>query len=115
MMYAYVVTWKSTIPGREQLSLDYGLEVAEYWGKLAADGKCTEPEMFFFPDGHGMWMVKGEFETLQQLWMTDEGQHLLIKGRYLLEDFGYEFARTGDAADQYLMFFAEVGKELAFS
>ena len=66
-------------------------------------------------DGHGMWMVKGDFETLERLWMTDEAQHMLIKGRWLLEDFGYEFVRTGDAADQYMTFFADIGKELAFS
>lgn len=115
MRFAYVVTWKGAITGREKLSLDYGFEVQEYWGKLAADGKCTEPEMFFFPDGHGMWMVKGEFETLERLWMTDEAQHLLVKGRYVLEDFGYEFVRTGDSADQYMMLFAEIGAELAFN
>jgi len=33
----------------------------------------------------------------------------------LLEDFGYEFVRTGDAADEFLAFFADVGKELAFA
>lgn len=115
MMYAYVVRWNGAIPGREQLAVEYGLEVTEFWGKLAADGQCTEPEMFFFPDGHGMWMVKGQFETLQQLWMTDEAQRLLVKGRYLLQDFGYELVRTGDAVDQYMILFAEVGKELVLS
>lgn len=115
MKYAYVVTWKGAVPGREKFALDYGREVEEYWGKFAADGKCSEPETFFFPDGHGMWMVKGDFETLERLWMTDEAQHMLVKGRWLLEDFGYEFVRTGDAADQYMTFFADVGRELAFS
>lgn len=115
MKYAYVVTWKGAVVGRENLALDYGLEVAEFWGKYAAEGKCSEPEMFFFPDGHGMWIIKGEFETLESLWMTDKAQHLLVKGRWLLEDFGFEFVRTGDAADQYMTFFADIGKELALS
>jgi hypothetical protein len=115
MKYAYVVTWKGSFPGRENLALEYGYEVHEYWGKLAADGKCSEPEMFIFPDGHGMWMIKGEFETLERLWMTDEAQHLFAKGRWLLDDFGYEFVRTGDAVDQFLAVFADVGKELAFT
>ncbi|HEY5663375.1 MAG TPA: hypothetical protein VIS05_04995 [Ilumatobacter sp.] len=115
MKYAYVVTWNGPVPGREMKALDYGAEVGEYWGKLAADGKCSEPEMFFFPDGHGMWMVKGDFETLDQLWFAEAAQHLLAKGRWLLEDFGYEFVRTGDSVDQFLMFFAEVGKEMALT
>jgi hypothetical protein len=115
MKYAYVVTWKGSVPGREMKAIEYGAEVQEYWGKLAAEGKCSEPEMFFFPDGHGMWMVKGEFQTLEQLWFTDRAQHLLAKGGWLLEDFGFEFVRTGDSADQYLAFFADVGKELALA
>jgi len=115
MKYAYVVTWTTPVPGREELALEFGLEVAEYWGKFAAEGKCTEPEFFFFPDGHGMWIVKGEFETLEHLWMTDKAQYLLVKGRWLLEEFGYEFVLTGDAAEHYMTRYTEVGKELAFS
>ena len=115
MRYAYVVTWNGAVHGREMKAIEYGAAVQEYWGRLAAEGKCTEPEMFFFPDGHGMWMVKGDFQTLEQLWFEDEAQHLLAKGTWLLEDFGYEFVRTGDAADQYLAFFADVGKEMALA
>jgi len=113
--YAYVVTWKAPVTGRETQALEYGADVQTFWGKFAADGKCSEPEMFLFPEGHGMWMVKGEFETLEQLWLTDESQHLLAKGYWLLEDFGYELVRTGEAADQFLVFFADAGKELAFA
>ncbi len=58
---------------------------------------------------------QGEFQTLEQLWFTDRAQHLLTKGSRLLEDFGFEFVRTGDSADQHLAFFADVGKELALT
>lgn len=115
MKYAYVVTWNGAVTGREMKAIEYGAEVQEYWGKLAAEGKCTEPEMFFFPDGHGMWMVKGDFQMLEELWFTETSQTLLVKGAWLLEDFGYEFVRTGDSADQFLAFFADVGKELALT
>jgi hypothetical protein len=115
MRYAYVVTWNGPVHGRELQASEYGAEVQEYWGKLAAEGLCSEPEKFFFPDGHAMWMVKGEFETLERLWYADDAQHLLAKGRWLLEEFGFEFVRTGDSADQFLASFAEVGKELALA
>jgi hypothetical protein len=36
-------------------------------------------------------------------------------GDWLLEDFGYDFVRTGDAADQYMAFFADAGKAMAFT
>ena len=115
MQYAYVVTWKAPVTGREMKALEYGAEVQTFWRKFAAEGKCSEPELFFFPQGHGMWLVKGDFQTLEELWLRDESQHLLAKAFWLLEDFGYDFVRTGDAADQYMTFFADVGKELAFT
>jgi hypothetical protein len=113
MKYAYVVTWKGAVHGREMKALEYGAEVQEFWGKFAAEGKCSEPEMFFFTDGRGMWMVKGEFQTLETLWFSEDAQRLLTKGSWLLEDFGYDLVLTGDSADQYLIYFADVGKEMA--
>jgi hypothetical protein len=36
--------------GRETLALDHADAVNEYWGTLAAEGKCSMPEMFLFSD-----------------------------------------------------------------
>ena len=110
---ALVVTWKNPLPGREKMALDYAVEVSEHWGKLAADGRCSPPEMFFFPDGTGMWMVKGDRLTLEELMYAEESQHLTRKGQLLLEAFAWSFAMTGRAGEEYLLNWAATAQELA--
>jgi len=63
---AFIVTWKMPFPGREKAALDVAREVDAYWGRLAAEGKCSEPEWFFYSD-RGMWMVKVDANTLWHL------------------------------------------------
>lgn len=109
---AIVVTWNVPIHGREKEALDYGVEVNEHWGKLAADGKCSDPEMFFFSDGHGEWMVKGNSDVLLKLFMSPENRRLTTKGSLLLDGFRYDFVRTGPASDAYMLEYAELGQEL---
>jgi hypothetical protein len=101
------------VHGREKLALDLGVEVNEYWGKLAAEGKCSEPEMFFYAD-RGMWMVKGDLQTLRQLCDAEEVQRQFDKGQFFFADYDYELVRTGDAAVEHLLRCAGVGQELGF-
>ena len=49
--------------------------------------------MFFLPDGHGFWMVKGDREELYKLFWPDS-QTLLTKGEFLLGEFKYATAVT---------------------
>jgi len=109
---ALVVTWTRTVVGREQLALDYGLEVKEYWAKLAAEGKCSPPELFFFSDGHGLWMVKGDVDTLWSIHVEEATQRLVAKGQLLLEDFAFDFVITGEDAEAYMLTMAAVGQDL---
>jgi hypothetical protein len=108
---AVVHTWTIPIPGREKAALDYGIEANAYWSKSATEGKCSEPEMFFF-SGHNMWMIKGDPDTLWQLHAAEEAQRLLANGQSLPQDWSYEFAMTGDAGTEYLLRYAAVGQEL---
>lgn len=110
---AIVVTWKMPFPGREKLALDYGAEVNDYWGKFAAEGKCSQPEIFFFETGHGLWMVKGDRDTLVALDAAEATQRLMVKGELLLQDFSAEIVKTGRAAEEHLLRYAGVGQELA--
>lgn len=115
MKAALIVHFRSPVPGREKLALDYGAEVNDYWGKLAAEGKCTFPEMFFATTGEGaLWLVKGELETLEEIQRLPETQKLLHKGGLLLEEFGFSFFLTGESADEYMFKFAEIAKEFGF-
>ena len=110
---AIIVTWSEPIPGREKQALAYAAESNEYWGKLAAEGKCSAPEWFLFGGGHGLWIVKGDRDPLLALFMGPQSQRLSTKGELLLQGYTCEFAQTGSAVDAHLRDYAGVGKELA--
>jgi hypothetical protein len=110
---ALICTWKMPFPGREKLAREFGVENVEFWDKIEAEGKCSEPEWFFFC-GHGMWMAKGDPDTLWQIFQSDEAQRLIAKRNLVLEDIAWEFAKTGDAVTGHLVRYAEVGQELEF-
>jgi hypothetical protein len=105
-----VATWTHPIAGREAKALEYGAEVMAFWGKRAAEGKCSEPELFFSERGTGMWMVKGSRDVLLLIHDTDEARLLSMKGELLLEGFGIDFCYADDAAMDYM---ARYGTALA--
>ncbi|MGD9751245.1 MAG: hypothetical protein AB7W59_09640 [Acidimicrobiia bacterium] len=109
---ALVVTWRTPFPGREQQALDYGVEVQQHWGKLAADGACTAPELYFLPDGSGMWIVKGEQARLEALFNAPVTQLLNTKGMLLLADYRWSFGVTGSGADAFMLRYATAAQEL---
>ena len=108
---AVIATWKMAYPGREKLGLDFGVECNAFWEKRASEGRCSAPEMFMYTD-HGMWMVKGDPATLREIVETDEVQRMLAKGNLFLEDWAWDYVKTGDAATEHLMRYAGVGQEV---
>lgn len=109
---ALVITWKVPFPGREKQALELAAQADEYWGKLAADGKCTQPEWYFMPDGWGMWMVKGERRVLEELVQSDESRRLLAKGTLLLAAYRWALADTADGAQRFMAVYSTIGGEL---
>ena len=109
---AIVITWSEPIPGRERQALEYATEVNDYWEGRRAAGKCSAPEMFFFSNGHGLWMVKGERDVLFGEYLAAESQRLETKGELLLQDYGCDFTKTGPAADAHMLEYAGIGREL---
>lgn len=108
---AFVITWKVPIAGREQQALQLGAEADEYWGRLASEGKCSTPEWFFFPNGTGMWMVKGERRDLEEAVEAEDGRRLLVKGMLLLQDWQYALTDTGSRAQRFMTDYAgELGR-----
>ena len=106
MQTAMVVTWTHPVPGREDKALAYGAEVTEFWNARAAEGKCSPPELFFSERGTGLWMVKGDRDTLLQIHDADEARLLTLKGELLLEGFSLDFCYAGDAAADYMTRYA---------
>ena len=110
---AAVHTWWGMVPGREKEALDYAVEVNAYWSKLAAEGKCSEPEMFQ-SGSRGTWIVKGDPDTLRELYAREEVQVLAAKGDFLLQNYNYEFAITGNAMAEKLLRVAAAGQTLGY-
>jgi hypothetical protein len=106
MQCAMVVTFSQPVRGREEKALAYGAEVMEFWGKRASEAKCSPPELFFSEHGTGLWMVKGDRDTLLQIHDTDEARLLTLKGDLLLEGFSLDFVYAGDAAADYMTRYA---------
>ena len=109
---ALVISWKVPFPGREKQALELAAQADGDWGKLATEGKCTQPEWFFLPDGWGMWMVKGERRVLEELVHSDESRRLLAKGTLLLDAYRWALAETGGGAQQFMTDYATIGAEL---
>ncbi len=106
MQAAMVVTWTHPIAGREAKALEYGDQVMKYWQERAREGKCSEPEIFFSEHGTGLWMVKGDRDTLLQIHDTDEARLLTMKGDLLMEGFAIDFCYAGEAAADFMARYA---------
>ncbi|MGZ4438708.1 MAG: hypothetical protein ACXVWU_01845 [Nocardioides sp.] len=52
----------------------------DYFGKFAADGKCTWPKWYFTENGGGIWVVEGEVEDLLLINATPEARKFTMQG-----------------------------------
>ena len=98
----FMSTWTFPFPGREGRALVFAAESVEFWSRQAAQGRCTEPEWFFFPDGINHLMVKGDRRTLEELLDEDETRRIFARGSLLLQDWHYGIGDTGTAAKRYI-------------
>ena len=113
---ALVTTWGASVRGREAKSLEVFMEFLQYWGKQAAEGKCSEPEAFFASDGSGgMSIVRGKSDALMEISTSDESLRLVEKGQLIVEDLRTHWYFTGDEEIQRLTsMFVETGTELGY-
>jgi hypothetical protein len=112
MKAALVVTWSAPVAGREKKAIEYFHEVNDFYGKLAAEGKCTEPEWFMGPFDRRIWFVKGDYETLVGLLALPKVQEFIFTGSYTTQDFEYGITPVG--TDELLQTFEEVGVKLGY-
>jgi hypothetical protein len=111
---ALVISYGVPVPGREAAAVQNFADAQNYFGKLAADEKC-EYELFQFPDGGGMGIVKADSAAdLQAMLEADEGRKLLAVATYTSLDFGYRMAFTGDAVGDAMTRWVSVGSELGY-
>ena len=113
---ALVTTWGASVRGREAKALEVFMEFLGYWGKQAAEGKCSDPEAFFAADGSsGMSIVRGKSDVLMEISSSDEALKLIEKGQMIAEDLKTHWYFTGEEEVQRLTsLFVETGQELGY-
>ncbi len=113
MNSALVFSWKRAEPGREAKALEVLAESQMFWGKLAAEGKVAEPELFMSL-GHNLMVIRGDWDFLFQTLHTDECITLLDKATFVASDLSYHFYDIGQLAEHELQLFATAGSELGY-
>jgi hypothetical protein len=113
---AIISTWGATVRGRETKAVEVFGDLNMFWAKKAADGKCSEPESFFSVDGsHGVFMVKGKLDALQEIWDSEENEILTDKGQLIVEDLKSQFYVTGEGISVSLSRYVQAISELGLA
>jgi hypothetical protein len=112
MKAAFVATWSVPVPGREKKAIEFFRELNEYFGKLATEGKISEPEWLFAPGARRIWFIKGEYETLVGLLAIPKVQEFIFTSSFVTEDFEYVITPLG--TDEYLDGYEKAGVKLGY-
>lgn len=110
---ALVFSWSRAEPGRESKALEVLAEAQVFWGKLATDGKVSEPEFLMGID-HNMLIVRGEWDYLFHMLNTDEVSTLIDKASFIAMDFTYHLYGIGARSEHGLALYATAGSELGY-
>jgi hypothetical protein len=103
------------VAGREAKAFETFNDAATFFGKLAADGKCAEPEMFHYGFGGGMMIVRAaSIEDLFEMLERDESRKIIAAATYTVTDFRYEIFFTGERMMENMGNWAQVGAELGY-
>lgn len=112
---ALVFSYGVPVPGREALALENFADAQVFFGKMAADGRCAEPEIFHHGYGGGMMIIKAETPAvLHEMLMLDEGRKLLATASFTSTGFQYQVYITGEELAESMTRYAGVGSELGF-
>src|SRR5438034_4319834 len=83
---ALVTTWGSPVRGREAKAIEVFMGALAFWGKQAAEGRCSEPEPFLAADGSGgMAIVRGKSDVLMEIATSDEALELVDQSQKICE------------------------------
>jgi hypothetical protein len=112
---AYVFNYGVPVPGREAKALQNFADAQTFFGKLATDDKCSEPEILHHGYGGGMMIVKGESpEILHEILLTEEARKIISTASFTSTGFKYEMFHTGESLMESMALYAGVGTELGY-
>ncbi len=112
---ALVFKYGVPVPGREAKALENFADAQVFFGKKAADGICSEPEIFHTMYGGGMMIVRGEgLEILYEMMMLEEARMITMRATFTSTDFSWEPYTTGEQLIEGMTMYATVGTELGY-
>lgn len=112
---ALVFSYGVPVPGREAAALENFADAQAFFGKLAADGKCAEPEIFHHGFGGGMMILRAETPlVLHEILMMEEGRKLLATASFTTKEFRYGMYLTGEELAESMTRYAAIGTELGY-
>lgn len=113
MDFALVFKWIRAWPGREAEALENLADFRTFFGKLAAEGKITEP-LLLMHINDGMMIVRGEMKTIFDIIEMDKFITLCDKAMLTCEGFAFHTYFTGELMEHRLELYTKAGKELNY-
>ena len=112
---ALKLSYERPIAGREAKAMEVFADALTLYGKLAADGKCAEPEVFHHLVGGGFFIVKCEtVEAAVEILEMDETRHMLDEAVFTVEGFDVEIMVTGEQLMGNMSLYTTIGTELGY-
>ncbi len=112
---ALMLSYTKPIPGREAKAMEVFADALTMYGKLAADGKCAEPEVFHHLIGGGMFIIKTEnLEAAHEILDMDDIRRMLDTAMFTVEDFNVETVVTGERLMRNMSLYTAIGTELGY-
>ncbi len=112
---ALVLSYGKPVPGREAKAMEVFADGLTMFGKLAADEKCAEPEVFNHLVTGGMFIIKTEsMEAIHHILEMDEIRRMLDVAMFTVEDFDVEMFVTGEHLMEAMSLYTAIGTELGY-
>jgi hypothetical protein len=112
---ALMLSYTKPIPGREGKAMEVFADALTTFGKLAADDKCAEPEVFHHLVGGGMFIIKCEnLEAAHHILEMEDIRRMFDVAMFAVEDFDVELVVTGDRLMENMSLYTAIGTELGY-
>ena len=112
---ALMHSYTRPIPGREGKAMEVFADALTQYGKLAADGKCAEPEVFHHLVGGGTIIVRTEsLEDAHEILAMDDIRKMLDVAMFTVDDFDVQLMVTGDQLMENMSLYTAIGTELGY-
>lgn len=112
---AILIKYTLPIPGREADAMKLFTDGLTLWGTLAAEGLCSEPEVFHHRDGGGFMFVRTEsIEAADSILERDDVRRIVDIGLFTVQDFHVDLMMTGELLMDNMSFYGVIGSELAY-